>query len=451
MYAYPGMGLNIEREGELIMKIARKTVATLTAFTLAFSLSACGSRPIPTEESGPPQTGATPSAAQSNTEAGLVPEEGAKLLFWTGDVAFAKAAAAAFEAETGVPVEVEELGLSGVDKISLEGPAGTGADVFMSPHDSFAKGMGSKVFLKIEDSIALEIEGTLSPAALSTVKGEDGYYGIPVSIETSALLYNKTLVEKPADTMEQIMEEAKTFNDIKNNKFYFLSPIVNGYAAFPFLSSQGFRLFGQDGKDNNHPGFDTPEFLNGLEVFQSMHDLIPMSAADLTPNNAAFFDQNFIDGKTAYYPNGTWSIKAFRDAGVDFGVAPMPTLNGKQLTPFSGVQNAHVSVYTKYPAAAQLFARYLVSQEAAGMLYNQAYKITSRTDYKSVSGLKDDADLMVFAEQFSSAIPMPSTARVGYYWAVMDGVLPPLFDGTLTPQKATEKAQADFDALVKSE
>jgi arabinogalactan oligomer/maltooligosaccharide transport system substrate-binding protein len=104
----------------------------------------------------------TPDSSQNTQpeDTDLVPEEGAKLTYWTGDVEFGEAVAKKFEEKYGVPVSVEEVGLGAIDKIALSGPAGTGADVFMSPHDSFQHGVASGLFLELEEPVVANIKRT---------------------------------------------------------------------------------------------------------------------------------------------------------------------------------------------------------------------------------------------------------------------------------------------------
>ncbi len=426
--------------------LTKRKLPLLLAGLLAASLAGCGGRAVPTDSPEPSE----PSAAASTAD--MKPEEGAKLLFWTQDMQFGKAAGQAFEQKYGVPVDVQEAGLDGINKMMLDGPNGNGADLFMVANDSFQTGMGAGLYLQVDDQIAKVLNSEQNANAMKNVTQGGKVYGFPLSIETNALIYNKKWIKgKPAATFEEIAQQAGAFNDPAKNKYYFVNSPLNGYTSFPFLSAYGYQLFGAEGTDENNPGFDTPAFKQGLEAIRDLKKIVPLKSGDLTLEASNLLTQNFIDGNIAYYPNTQWVVKSLRDAHVDFGVTTLPTYQGRKMTPFASVQNVHVSAYSKYPHAAQLFAQFLVSQEGAELLYKEANKITARTDYASVPGLKDDRDLLVFADQFKEAVPLPGARRMSYYWTVMDGVLGAVFDGTMTPEEGASKAQADFEALVKSE
>ncbi|WP_277406695.1 sugar ABC transporter substrate-binding protein [Lacrimispora xylanisolvens] len=430
------------------MKLRRVASLFLAATLLMGSLSGCAKREIPTEEKNAEESTENQAAGE------LEPEEGAKLIYWTasGDLEYGKAIAKEFEEKYGVPVEVQESGMDTVNKMMLDGPAGNGADVFMAAHDFFSTAKDAGILMPLEETVAGNIRNEVSEVAVRTVEDGSDLYGVPVSIETYALLYNKKLVTgEPASTMEQIAEEAKAYNSESENKFWYLTVPTDGFPAYSYLSLDGFELFGKDGNDNDNPGFDTPEFEKGLERIAALKEMLPIKADDLKMETMSLLEQNFRDGKTAYYPIGPWLVKSLKEENVDFGVTSLPTLDGKQMKSFGIVQNAHVSTYTKYPKAAQLFAEYLVSEEAAATLYSTVYKITSRKDISNVEGLKDDEALSVYAEAFENAVPMPSVKRMSYYWTIMQSVLNSVFDGKMTPAEGAAKAQSDFNDLVTSE
>ncbi|MBW6409363.1 sugar ABC transporter substrate-binding protein [Clostridium weizhouense] len=410
--------------------------------TLMFSLISCRNREIPFDDDD--------SQLEETSE--LKPEKGAELVYWTDDLDFGQAIAKSFEERYKVKVNVQKVGLDSMDKMMLDGPTGNGADVFMAANDNFSKGKDSGIFAKIKPSVKKQVEEVTNETALKTVTSDGQLYGIPVSIESYALLYNKDLVKgKPAETFEQIEKEANKYNDKNNNKFWFLTIATDGYSAYPFLSVDGFRLFGEDGNDGDHPGFNTKEFEQGLEAISKLKNIIPIDSEDLKLQASTFLEQNFKNGKTAYYPIGPNAIKELKKSGVNFGITKLPTYKGKAMRAFSVVQNAHVSAYTKYPNASQLFAQYLVSKESASLLYSKAYKITSRKDTSNIDGIKDDEYMKVYADQFNNTDPIPSTKRISYFWTIMESTLGAVFDGNITPKEATKKIQKDFDALVQSE
>ncbi len=436
----------------------KKLLLVFLLVSLAAASIGC-KKNIPTEEgtevTGTTDNNTTPGAddgtgGASATAAELVPEEGAKLTFWTADTEFGEEMAQSFEAQYGVPVTVEEVGLGAVDKIALSGPAGTGADVFMCPNDSFLHGVSSGLFLELDNSIAEDLKARINEVGIKTVTYEDKLYGVPLSMETSCLFYNKDIVgDQPATTLEEILEKAGDYNDPDTNKFYFLVEVGDGYKIYPFLSTCGFVLFGEDGTEDDNPGFDTDGFEKGLELVSSLKKIMPISAVDL--GNDSFLNSEFTEGKVAYEISGPWNVTEFKESGVNFGVTELPTYQGNPMTPFVGIQSAHVSAFTKYPNAAQLFAQFLVSDESATIMYEKADKITTLKDVSNIAGLSEDEHLKPFVEQFENSFPMPSASRISYYWTISAQVCQAVFDGQLTPADGRKKAVEDWNTLLATE
>lgn len=418
----------------------RKISAAVLAVLMACSFAGC--KPVPQGTEGT-------ANSEASTSSKLEPEKDAELTFRTGsanDLDYANAIAESFTKKYGIKITVEKGGLVDIQKLEVELPSGKGPDVFVIPHDKMNECINQGLLLEFNDSVVSQLKKDIKPLALKTVTSNEKVYGVPLSIQTYVLLYNKKFVSKPISTYEELAGQAKTFNDPKNNKFIFLFDANTGSPEYTILSTYGFSPFGKDGTDNDHPGFDTPEFKKGLEVLRKYKEIVPIKSEDL--GNTDFLNTQFIDGKTEYILSGPWDIKTFKDAGVDVGVTNLPTYDGHQERSFGFVQNAVVSAYTKYPNAAQLFAQYLASKEGAELLYSKSNGITARTDYRNIAGLKDDELLLKIAEAFDKSIPMPSAKNISKYWTISSEIGPQVFDGTMTPDDAVKKAQEEWDSLI---
>ena len=415
----------------------RKLALILTATVVAASLVGC-------KKELPETSGAVESTP------GVI-EEGADLTLWTENVKYGEAIAENFTKKyPEVKVTVEEApGMGGsMDKLALDGPAGNGPDVLIVPHDKVTNGIDSGIITPLSDEITKELNEKVTKNALDVVSREGELYGSPVSIETGALFYNKDLVTEPANTFEEIYDMAKEYNSSKENKFVFLLNPNHFYDAYALLSSGGFNLFGENNNDENNPGFDSPEFLLGLENLAKLKEIIPINSKDLMDETVP---NQFKEGKTPYILGGPWNIDSFKKAGVNFGVATVPTINGKETKTMGGIQAACVSAYTDYPNASMELAKFMAEEEGAQILYDTQYKITALKDTSKVAGLNEDKDLGVFAEQFKTSVPTPTISRMSYIYPLGDSVLSTVFDGKLTPEQGVEKAKQEWNALIATE
>lgn len=395
----------------------------------------------------------TPSS--SDDSGNLVPEKGATIKYRTDDQSdsdFANAVAAQFKAKYGVNVVVQQGGLDDALKLKTDLPSGNGPDVATCADDKTYEYITDNLFKPLPDSIVKNLKANIRPLAMTTVTYNGKVYGAPLSIETYVLFYNKKLVEqvaggKPATTFEELAAQAKKFNVPSQNKYWFLFDASTGSPQYPMISAYGFNLFGKSGMDSD-PGLKTPEFEKGLEVLKAYHDILPVDAADL--GNTDSLDTQFETGKAGYMMDGPWNAKTYKKSGIDLGVVPVPSYKGHQGKTFAFVHNVQVSEFTKYPKASELFVQFLVSKESAALLYQKSNRITARSDYSSISGLKNDPVLMPIAKAFDNAVMMPRNTNISYYWSVMRDVGQNVYNGTLTPQAGQQKAIQDWETFCKT-
>src|SRR5690606_36406211 len=135
-----------------------------------------------------------------------------KLVVWVNDEESQKVALREifdkYEEETGITVEQVEMNmLDQIEALALDGPAGKGPDLFFQPHDR----IGNIVLQGLADPVELgdakeEYVGT----SIEAVTYDGDIWGAPLVVETYGTFYNKDLVDKAPETMDELMEIAKT-------------------------------------------------------------------------------------------------------------------------------------------------------------------------------------------------------------------------------------------------
>lgn len=416
-------------------------------------------------------------AAQAENEGGLVwndeqqiyelEEEvlngSAPLKIWVDNEQLATAVKEGFEAKyPGVVVETEVVSSTeSVDKLALEGESGTGADVFIIPHDLVGDAMNSAVIgmMGNYDSI---IRDRYLESAVETIDFEGNLFGVPYLTESIALIYNKTLLEKlaadgmvdsaePAKDMNDILTLAEKYNDPVANRWTIRWESGNSYMNHMFVTSFGYQLFGEDGTDPDSANFDSQAVVDGLKYFEKFRPYWDVNQGDANWDTTVV---EFAKGETPYLICGPWSLeeigKGAEENGFEFGVSKLPSFDGHQPYTFSGVQVVCVSSYSKYPAAARALAMFVGSDEIESFAYKTLGKLPALKDGSSIEGLNEDAKVQAFMEQAEYSIAMPSIPEVSYFWTAAEGMYRGVWDKTITPEEAAKKAQTDFDALRAS-
>ncbi|MDZ5000636.1 extracellular solute-binding protein, partial [Clostridium perfringens] len=143
-------------------------------------------------------------------------------------------------------------------------------------------------------------------------------YAIPIAQETTAMFYNKDKVKEVPKTMEDLVAMAKeTGFEYDVNNFFF---------SYAFLSAGGGYVY----KNNNGTldpsdiGLGNEGSVEGLQFITDLDNKNKLMAADITGDIAI---GDFTSGKAGFYFSGPWDVAGAKEAGLNFGVIPMPTLN----------------------------------------------------------------------------------------------------------------------------
>lgn len=314
-----------------------------------------------------------------------------------------------------------ELG-DAAGQIALDGPAGTGPDVFAAPHDKLGELVSNG---HVKPTVNPSAVKSAALAACGQALTYDGVmYGYPVSAETYALFYNKDLLggtPVPA-TWEEVASFAKEFNAANPGKYGFIMDVGNGYYTIVFTTKNGNRLFGPNGTDTTNTFINSSDSVEGMKFFQSMRSSLDVAAADL---NTAIADSAFQSGNAAMHITGPWNIKNFSDAGLNFGVTTLPSLPGdsEPAASFSGTRAMFVSEYTDHPDEAADFAAFLMSDE----MQQLRFKITGAMP--SIDTAVESDYIPGFLKQLNYAFPMPSISEMGMFWDAMGAASRNIWDG----------------------
>lgn len=336
-------------------------------------------------------------------------------------------------------VEIEfvnvEVGDSS-DQILIDGPAGLGPDLFAAPHDKLGGLVTGGLVLETlnPSEVSKEVLGACSQA----LKYEGKMYGYPVSAETYALFYNKELIpeKEVPKTWEELAEWVRIFNLRNLTKTGFVMEVGSGYYTIIFTTSNSNRLFGPFGTDTSKSYLNNEAAVKGMKFFQSLRAIVDEPASDLSSANCK---AAFQSGNAAMFITGLWNVNLFEDAGINFGVAPLPSLPG-EVTPaasFSGTRAMFVSSYSKHPSEAADFARFLLTPEMQQLRFNLTGAmpaINTSVSSKYMSG---------FLKQLDYAFPMPSIPEMTAFWDAMGNASKNIWDGA-----DVQKELDECDALI---
>lgn len=417
----------------------KRVLALMLAVVMVFALVSCKK---PEESKATTAKGAETTKAAETTKTA----EKVELVVWEsvdGPDKWIEQAGAAFTAiNPNITIKFVnvELGDSS-SQIALDGPGGVGPDLFAAPHDKLGELVVGGHVLATQDPEA--VAASVLPACSAALTYDGVMYGYPTSAETYALYYNKDLIseDEVPTTWAELYDWTKTFNAANPGKYGFVMDVTSMYYTILFTTKGGNRLFGPSGADVSSSYLATAKAVEGMKEFQKMKDVINLPAADLGTDTA---DGAFAAGTAAMHISGPWNVSNFKDAGLNYGITTLPALSGES-TPaasFSGTRGMFVSAYSTHPTEANMFAKFLITEEMQ-LLRNE------------ITGALPSIDVAVeseyakgFIDQLNYAFPMPSVPQMSAFWSAAGSASSNIWDGAdvETELKALDDAIVSFVA-----
>ena len=322
-----------------------------------------------------------------------------------------------FEKENNVKVVVQETPYAQqTEKLRLDGPAGIGPDVVVIPNDQ----LGTAVVQGLLAPLTLDkaFTDSFTPSAINAFQQKGQTYGVPKAVETLVLIYNKDLLPKAPDTLDEYYAFSK--EERAKGKYGLLAKFDEVYYAYGAISSMGGYIFGKDAKGElnvediglNKPG--SVEAVTYLKKFYA-DGLFP---AGITGDNGLnAIDSLFTEKKAAAVITGPWAFQPYEAAGINYGVKPLPLLpNGKPMSSFLGVKGYAVSTYSKQKPLAEKFITFINQPKYAKVRYEVTKEIPALTALVNDPMIKNDEKANAVAEQSTRATAMPGVPEMQEVW-----------------------------------
>ncbi|HFI0567414.1 TPA: extracellular solute-binding protein [Streptococcus suis] len=348
---------------------------------------------------------------------------------------------AAFEEENGVTVNVKTGdALTGLDNLSLDNQSGSAPDVMMAPYDRVGS-LGSEGQLS-ELTLADTSKADDTTTALVTNDGK--VYGSPAVIETLVLYYNKDLLTEAPKTfadLEKLATDSKyAFEGESGKTTAFLADWTNFYYTYGLLAGYGGYVFGDNGTNPSDIGLANDGAIKAIEYAKTWYEKWPQGLQDSTAANNLINTQ-FTDGKAAAIIEGPWKAASYKEAGLNYGVATIPTLaNDKEYAAFGGGKAWVVPTGSQNPEMAQKFVDYLTSTDQQKALYDATNEVPANTEAREYAVGKNDELTTAVINQFASAQPMPNISEMSTVWEPAANMLFDAASGAKDPKTAATDA-----------
>ena len=372
----------------------KRLTALLLALTMLLGLAACG--------------GPKPSGADAN-----------RLVIWHDKEDAVVQALSDYLAQAVPDLEIVfEKKTSLTDSLKLVGNDPTAApDLFIFAHDKIGVFAEMGILAPVAELLPEDALADYLPMTLSAATYKDTLYQLPLYFETLLFMYNRRYMqdeEVPATTGELLdyMER-----NTGRGRYGFVEQHSTAYYSAAWIHGFGGSIIDTDGT----PFPDGQAVRDALAYHLQFVSLMPGETEYSTVNTL------FLEGKADATIGGPWMVPSARDAGIDLGIAPMPTVDatGKPLAPYSGVQGIHV---LKFAAEGKKEAVKTLLAALADPSIGTSLALASGCAPANAKCYDDPAvatDELVQSMRTTAeiAVPMPNIPEMDVMWTVVGNLL----------------------------
>jgi multiple sugar transport system substrate-binding protein len=258
-----------------------------------------------------------------------------------------------------------------------------GADVVYSPNY-----VDQGIFRDITDlADGLPFKEDLSQAHQAAASKDGKIYGLPLLVDSSLIVYNKTLYEeagldpeKPPTSFAEIDEHARAIRALGGDTygFYFAGNAAGSmsYTMMPFAAAAGEPPLTDDGTTAN---IDSESFTAVGDLYRGLYedDIVPSGAKS---DDGTTWSASFVAGKIGILPIGTFVFGALEDVPFEWGVAPLPAPDGSAGSTFVGGDVVGVTSTSKNPEQAEDFLSWALTDEPQLEVWAKGGFLTPRFD-----------------------------------------------------------------------
>ncbi len=373
-----------------------------------------------------------------------------ELVMWSQDEpAIEEEVAAKFEAWAAENAPGSTLTITHYDTENLRTEfqtaalAGTGPDFLWTVNDHAGPFTAASLLQPVDDLVDLSV---FVEPAVAAVKLNGQTWGVPIQNGNHLmLLYNKSLVDAPPTTTDELIALAQSFegSDVQGfaynlNEPFWLAPWWGGY---------GGSVFAEDGVT---PTLNTEAMVNAFALVQGFkYD------SAIVPEECDYdcADTLFKEGKAAMIINGDWSLAGYQEAlGDDLGVARIPDISG------GGTPAPYTSgKFFMLPASLEgdrkevvlAFIKYLTTDKQNQLDLSVPFKrlpaLAAALEDESISS---DPILAGSADQMTVGTPMPTVPEMRCVWDSIRPNLEAVMGDSATPEDAAAAAQEAAETCV---
>ncbi len=324
------------------------------------------------------------------------------------------------------------------DKITAAVPRGKGPDVFIFAQDRLGGWVAAGNTVEpLDFFLDAPTKGRFLATTLAAMTYQGTTYGLPLNFKVITLIYNKALVKTPPKTSAELVKQAKALTDAGSGKFGLAYSYADFYYHAALMNGFGGGVF-----NGRKPTLNRTENVKSLDQLNKWIGLGIMPSEPSTALITALFNE----GKAAMVFSGPWFLGEVNDKKIQFGLAPLPTLDeagGKPMRPWMTVEGVYVSAQSKNKDAAFQLVKYLTDVPSAKVLALEGRQCPANKGAYADAAVAGDPILKAFRQQVDVAVPMPNLPEMSMVWSPATTAMNTVVKKSATPKAALDIAQKE--------
>ncbi len=341
-----------------------------------------------------------------------------------------------FTRQTGVKVVVQHPE-GAPDKFTAAAAAGKGPDIMCWAHDRVGEWAKSGLVVPVRPPKRVRDEIDEGAWKAFTYRGQ--VWGYPIAIEAIGLIYNKALVPVPPTSFEELIEIDKRLK--QRGKGAILWAYNNSFFSWPLLAGPGGYVFGRNAAGE----LDTADIgINNAGALQGASMLDRLVKGGHMPKGARYAEMEgaFAKGDVAMMINGPWAWDNARKVGIDFGVAPIPSITGRPGKPFVGVLGCMIAAPSKLKDVAREFIEHHLLTVPSLKTIGADVPLGTPANKAYYQELSADPNIVATMANARAGEPIPNIPEMGRFFPAMDAALEAITNGRQSPKDALDGAAA---------
>jgi maltose/maltodextrin transport system substrate-binding protein len=366
-----------------------------------------------------------------------------QLLIWvdSGLAQGLRPIAAKFSQEWAIEVNIDTPA-NLINDFQLSAEAGKGPDIVIWAHDKLGEWADGGLIAPVKPSS--ELVHSVYPKAWEAVQHRNSSWGYPLAMETVTLIYNKKLlVGDPPTQLAQLISINRLIRAEHPGVRTILWDYASPYYSWGILASAGGYVFKKQGTDYdlNDVGVASPGAIQGLSGILSLvrGDLLPLGLV----NGQGI--QLMTEGKLVMTISGPWDWPSLTTNRIDFGLAPMPGIDGNPAHPFIGVTVAYLNQNSPNKDLARQFLEQYLLTDNGLLAMNRIRPIgvpALELTYEKLA--QDDFHVRQLKEALDEGEIMPNVPEMGLFFDAVGSAMQVAANGQASAAEALRDAAAQM-------